>query len=65
MFNEKEKIKLRKAFNQEHWFISEIKAVAFFVILLLILSLIAYIFGIEGGRGGNPQENYQGTYYDY
>jgi len=61
MFTEKDKTELRKAFNQEHWFISEIKAVAFFVILLLILSFVASFLGIEGGRGGNPQESYLNT----
>ena len=59
MFNEEQKTELRKAFNQEHWFISEIKAVAFFVLILLCLWLIAGFLGIEGGRGGNPQESYQ------
>ena len=61
MFNEEQKTELRKAFNQEHWFISEIKAVALFVILLLIVGFIAGLLGIDGGRGGNPQEGYQET----
>ena len=62
MFTNKEKTELRKAFNQEHWFISEIKAVALFVIILLILGFVASVIGIDGGRGGNPQEGYQDEY---
>jgi hypothetical protein len=65
MFTEQQKTELRKAFNQEHWLISELKAVALFVILLIIITLIAGFLGLDGGYGGNPQESYQEKYRDY
>jgi len=62
-FTEEQKEELRKAFHQEHWLVTEIKDLIFFIVILLILSLIFSFSGIEGGRGGNPQNSYQEEYY--
>lgn len=42
-----------------------IKACIVFIIFLSILIFITSLLGINGGRGGNPQESYQEEYKDY